>query len=61
MERDVEVFNLTSHPKAKRSYAWSHLDKSEDDETRYVAVIEIPPVDSAQTAVRASIISDARK
>jgi len=23
---DVEVFDLSNHPKAKRAYAWSHLD-----------------------------------
>jgi hypothetical protein len=23
---DVEMFDLTGHPKAKRAYAWGHLD-----------------------------------
>ena len=54
----VEVFDLTGHPKAKRTYAWSHLDGDKDQSTRYVAVLEIPPVESPQTAVRASILSD---
>jgi hypothetical protein len=57
---DVEVFDLHGHPKAKRAYAWSHLDKPDDSEERFVAVIEIPPVESAVTAVRASIVLDAK-
>lgn len=50
----VEVFNLTGHPKAKRCYGWSYLDKGE---TQFATVLEIPPVDSPQTAVRASIMA----
>jgi len=45
---DVEVFDLKGHPKAKRAYAWSHLDGNQDERERFVAVLEIPPVDSAQ-------------
>lgn len=55
---DVEVFALTGHPKAKLAYAWAHLDGPNDEKTRFVAVLEIPPVDSALTAVRASIMAD---
>ena len=39
----------------------SHLDKPDDSEERFVAVLEIPPVESAVTAVRASIVADAKK
>jgi hypothetical protein len=53
----VEVFRLTGHPKAKRCYAWSF---TEGKETRFVTVLEIPPVESAQTAVRAAIASEAK-
>ena len=60
-EGNVEVFDLTGHPKAKRAYAWSHLDGDKDDRERFVAVLEIPPVESAETAVRASIMADAKK
>ena len=56
----VEVFDLVGHPKAKRAYAWSHLDGDKDQSTRYVAVLEIPPIESPETAVRASIIADAK-
>lgn len=57
----VEVFDLTGHPKAKRAYGWSHLDKADDSEERFVTVLEVPPVESAETAVRASIMADSRK
>jgi len=56
----VEVFDLTGHPKAKRCYAWSHLDGAKDERTRFVAVLEIPPVESAETAVRVQIVKDAK-
>ena len=31
---EVEVFDLNGHPKAKRCYAWSHLDGPKDERTR---------------------------
>jgi hypothetical protein len=51
---------LTGHPKAKRAYAWSHLDGKNDERTRFVAVLEIPPVDSAKRAVQVQIVKDAK-
>ena len=57
---EVEVFDVQGHPKAKRAYAWSHLDGLKDEKQRFVAVLEIPPVESAVTAVRASIMADAQ-
>lgn len=57
---DVEVFNPTGHPKAKRAYASSRLDGKNDESTRFVAVLEIPPVESAETAVRLQIVKDAK-
>ena len=57
----VEVFNLHDHPKAKRAYAWSHREGKDDEGERFVAVLEIPPVVSPVTAVRASIMADAKK
>jgi hypothetical protein len=53
----VESFALTGHPKAKRCYAWSFQDKGE---TQYVTALEIPPVESPITAVRASIAAEAK-
>jgi len=58
---DVEAFDLVGHPKAKRCYAWSHLDGPKDERTRFVAVLEIPPVESEETAVRVQIVKDTKK
>jgi hypothetical protein len=55
---EVEVFDLNGHPKAKRCYGWSHPEGDDNRGERFVAVLEIPPVDSPQTAVKASIVSD---
>ena len=60
-EGEVEVFNIRGHPKARRCYAWAHATGEDDKGKRYVAVLELPPVESAQTAVRAAIIDEARK
>ena len=40
--------------------AWSHLDGAKDERTRFVAVLEIPPVESAETAVRVQIVKDSK-
>lgn len=56
----VEVFDLIGHPKAKRCYAWSHLDGAQDERTNYVAVLGIPPVDSPLKAVQAAIVSEVK-
>ena len=52
---NVEAFDLQGHPKAKRCYAWSYLD--DDKMEQFTAVLELPPVASAETAVRADIVS----
>jgi len=57
----VEVFTLSGHPKAKKAYAWSHPEGKDDIGERFVAVLEIPPVESPVTAVRASIVADTKK
>ena len=54
---EVEVFELTGHPKAKRAYGWSHPEGTDDQDERFVTVLEIPPVQSAKTAVQATIVS----
>jgi len=58
---DVEVFDLTGHPKAKRAYAWSHVAGKDDSDERFVAVLEIPPVDSPQAAVKVAIAHEVRE
>lgn len=60
-EGEVEVFNLRGHPKAKRGYAWAHATGEDDKGKRYVAVLEFPPVGSAQTAVSAAIVDEIKK
>ena len=55
---DVEIFRLREHPKAKHAYAWAHPDGPNDEQTRFIAVLEIPPVKDARTAVLASITTD---
>jgi hypothetical protein len=57
----VEVFTLSGHAKAKKAYAWSHPEGPDGTGERFVAVLEIPPVESPITAVRASIMADAKK
>ena len=58
---EVEVFALHGHPQAKRCYAWSHLQGQADEHKRFVTVLELPPVESPITAVRASIMADRQK
>ena len=57
---EVEVFDLTGHAKAKRCYAWGFLRDTRRNELEVVAVLEIPPVDSPESAVRVAIASHAR-
>lgn len=54
---DVAIFQLHGHVKTNRCYAWSFKEGSE---TKRVTVLEIPPVDSPQSAVRISVASKAR-
>lgn len=60
---DVEVFDIRGHPKATRGYGWGYV-ANEEGGRRYVTVLELPPVESPQTAVQAAIraeIENARK
>jgi hypothetical protein len=56
-ETNVEVFDLVGHRQAKRAYAWSYRDGNQN---KTFAVLEIPPVDSPETAVKVAIASKAR-
>jgi hypothetical protein len=51
-EGKIEVFDLVGHPQAKRAYAWSHRD---GDQNKTFVVLEIPPVDSPESAVKVAI------
>jgi hypothetical protein len=55
-EGAVKIFDLVGHPKAKRAYAWSYATTG--TKRRFVAVLGLPPVDSAVMAVRATILAD---
>ncbi len=57
-EGDVEVFDLVGHPKAQRCYAWAY---DTGTGSRTLAVLELPPVISPITAVRAGIVTDFRQ
>jgi hypothetical protein len=57
-EGEVEVFSVRGHRKATRCYAWAHAEDGAGK--RYVAVLELPPVDSPRAAVRAAIVAEAR-
>jgi hypothetical protein len=56
---DVEVFDITGHPKTTRAYAWSY--ESMGTARRYKVVLGIPPVDDAVTAVRVAIMADSQR
>ena len=56
---EVQLFELVGHPKAALCYAWS--EASTGTKRRFFAALHVPPVDSAVAAVRASIVSDAKK
>ena len=49
---------MKDHPKSKKCYAWSHLINDKDENKRFVTVLEIPPVNSPEKAVKASIVSE---
>jgi len=56
----VEVFMLANHAKGvNRAYAWSY--KTDERETRYVAILGVPPINSALNAVQAYIVAEAKK
>jgi hypothetical protein len=55
----VHVFDLTSHPKATRAYAWSSPIKG-SDKRRFFAVLHMPPITSPVEAVRAAIVAEER-
>ena len=53
----VEVFDLKDNPKATRAYAWMHgLDDTKAK--RHIAVLEVPPIDSPEAAVKAVIVHE---
>ena len=54
-EGAVEIFDLVSHAKAKRSYAWGFPNHGRSEPLNIFAVLELDHVTSPQTAVRAVV------
>ena len=57
-EGNVEVFDLIDHPKASTGYAWAYDNAAG---SRTLAVLQLPPVISPVTAVRAAIVEELRQ
>lgn len=58
----VSTFELTDHPTAKRAFAWG-VPKDENDPSKgweITTVLERPPVDSPETAVKIAIAAQIR-
>ena len=55
----VDVFRVRGHPEAERAYAWSY--KAENGEIRHVVVLGVPPIKSADDAVKASVMAHIEK
>jgi len=58
-EGTVEVFRWLDHPTAKQAYAWSY--KTDEGKRQYVAILGVPPVNTAINAVRADVVSQSVK
>ena len=53
---DVEVFDLTGHPKAKRCYGWSY-----EEPEQFITILELPPVIDAKSAVKVGVSYQIKK
>lgn len=53
----VHVFRVEGNPKSEKCYAWSSPITG-STKRRYYAVLHVPPIDSPEKAVRASIVQD---
>ena len=53
---DVEVFDLIGHAKAKCCYGWTYGEPEE-----FITILELPPVDSAQAAVKVGVAYQIKK
>jgi hypothetical protein len=53
---DVEVFDLTGRPKAKRCYGWTFGEPEE-----FITILELPPVDPPESAVKVGVAYQVKK
>jgi hypothetical protein len=56
----VYVFKISGNPQSDICYAWSSPMEG-SSKRRYYTVLKIPPVDSPEKAVRATIVKDHKK
>lgn len=56
---EVETFDLVGHPQASKAYAWGYRDHS--GEIVYLAVLNVPPINSPREAVQAAIASGSQR
>lgn len=54
----VHVFDLAGHPQATRAFAWSY--ERDGGKRRFIAVLQVPPINTPQDAVRAAIVAEQR-
>lgn len=54
IDLEVEEFDLVGHAQASRAFAWAWDD---DGEIRYIAILNVPPINSPAEAVMAAIAS----
>jgi hypothetical protein len=57
----VETFQLDGHPKTKRAYAWVTPSTSKKEEPQYTIILGLPPVNSAQDAVKVAVLGGCKK
>lgn len=50
----VEIFDLEGHETASQAFAWAWEDQGEP---RYIAVLNVPPINDPSDAVKAAIAS----
>jgi len=55
-EGDVEVFSIFGHPETKWCYGWSCGEPEQ-----FITILELPPVDSPQSAVKVGIAQQANQ
>jgi hypothetical protein len=58
-EGTVHVFRVVGHPKAELAYAWSY--EADDGEVRHIAVLGVPPIDSADRAYHLAVFAELRR
>jgi len=58
-EGDVQVFDVTGHPKATRVYAWSHATTGTN--RQFHVVLHLPPVDGPVMAVKTAVFAEYKR